>query len=301
MIGAPKVATVLWSGEMRDTAQLGPMLSSLKEQYMTRKTVREGFRSMPSYWSLLPMGGARVWGGLREELGGDGADEIAAGLLEAQRKAVLSWNGTGYPPDLRAVGREALLDSLPLRLRPQGGNWSGAGTESESESESNCSRSEDPERCDAADGKQSDGDTDTSLDWVGDSIEPMGTVSALDQEPGGSLLSRFVQLHDAEAGRQAGRQTTRTGAGAGAGRGKGSGRPTLIGGGAAGATAIDSGIGSPRSTVEKGHSQGVAGSIPGSASPDTADDRLPGPGMTLLPSSPSTLSSAAAGADGGGT
>lgn len=212
MMGAPKVATVLWSGEMRDTAQLGPMLSSLKEQYMTRKTLRDGFRSMPAYWSLLPMGGARLWGGLPGERDGDAAESIAASLLEAQREAVLAWNGTGAAPAMSAAH---LPDQVVAELRrtlsfDEIAESDGAGDRDDLLSGD--SREDDP---------QGDGSSERRVpSWVTKALEPGGTIASVDQVPGGTLFSRFAQLHDADVD---------SGSGAGAGEygsGQGAGEPT---------------------------------------------------------------------------
>jgi phospholipid:diacylglycerol acyltransferase len=59
-LGVPKAATALLSGEMSDTIFMGTV-GSLIEQFIGRKLRRDLWTTWGSLWSMLPMGGDRLW------------------------------------------------------------------------------------------------------------------------------------------------------------------------------------------------------------------------------------------------
>ena len=61
-LGCPKVISGIISGEMKDTAQLGPHGNSILEATFTRAERRDMFWSFYGLFSMLPKGGNRVWG-----------------------------------------------------------------------------------------------------------------------------------------------------------------------------------------------------------------------------------------------
>ncbi len=63
MLGVPKSVAALISGEMRDTAELAPVLNFLRHQLLfSNGDVQQLMRSFRSVPSMLPKGGTRVWG-----------------------------------------------------------------------------------------------------------------------------------------------------------------------------------------------------------------------------------------------
>ncbi|KAF1809380.1 LACT-domain-containing protein [Eremomyces bilateralis CBS 781.70] len=62
MLGALKGLTAVLSGEMRDTAQLNAFAVYGLEKFLSRHERADLFRAMPGISSMLPMGGAAVWG-----------------------------------------------------------------------------------------------------------------------------------------------------------------------------------------------------------------------------------------------
>ncbi|KAI3646840.1 hypothetical protein MP228_009768 [Amoeboaphelidium protococcarum] len=63
-LGVPKSVSTVLSGEMRDTAQLGWLMSSLLERFFTKKERSAIFRVWSGGSSMLPKGGNAVWGNL---------------------------------------------------------------------------------------------------------------------------------------------------------------------------------------------------------------------------------------------
>ena len=63
LLGVPKAASALLSGEMSDTIFMGPV-GTLVEQFISRKRRQELFSTWGSLWSMLPKGGDAVWGNI---------------------------------------------------------------------------------------------------------------------------------------------------------------------------------------------------------------------------------------------
>ena len=64
MLGAAKDLPAVLSGEMKDTAQLNAFAVYGLERFLSREERAEIFRAMPGISSMLPKGGAAVWGNL---------------------------------------------------------------------------------------------------------------------------------------------------------------------------------------------------------------------------------------------
>ncbi|KAH8819712.1 Lecithin:cholesterol acyltransferase [Xylogone sp. PMI_703] len=62
MLGALKDVPALFSGEMRDTAQMNAFAVYGLEKFLSRAERAELFRAMPGMSSMLPIGGEAVWG-----------------------------------------------------------------------------------------------------------------------------------------------------------------------------------------------------------------------------------------------
>ncbi|KAL6750042.1 Lecithin:cholesterol acyltransferase-domain-containing protein [Haematococcus lacustris] len=69
VLGVPKAITALLSGEMRDTAQLGPLASYLTANLVPRESRAKLFRSWASLMAMMPVGGPKpaapnppIWG-----------------------------------------------------------------------------------------------------------------------------------------------------------------------------------------------------------------------------------------------
>eukprot|EP01087_Luapelamoeba_hula_P011750 TRINITY_DN3236_c0_g1_i1.p1 TRINITY_DN3236_c0_g1~~TRINITY_DN3236_c0_g1_i1.p1 ORF type:complete len:763 (-),score=116.08 TRINITY_DN3236_c0_g1_i1:52-2340(-) len=62
LLGVPKAVPSLLSGEMRDTAQLGPLNTYLIDAFFTKRQRSEMFRSWGSIPIMFPKGGNRIWG-----------------------------------------------------------------------------------------------------------------------------------------------------------------------------------------------------------------------------------------------
>lgn len=60
LLGVPKAATALLSGEMSDTV-LGGTIGDMVEQFFGRRTRRDLWASWGSLWTMLPMGGDNLW------------------------------------------------------------------------------------------------------------------------------------------------------------------------------------------------------------------------------------------------
>ena len=61
-LGCPKVISGVLSGEMKDTAQLGPYGNTILETTFNREDRRDAFWSWHGIFSMIPKGGNRVWG-----------------------------------------------------------------------------------------------------------------------------------------------------------------------------------------------------------------------------------------------
>lgn len=61
-LGVPKTLPSIISGEMRDTAQLGYIMTSLLERFFTKAERAAIFRSWQGVHSMLPKGGNSIWG-----------------------------------------------------------------------------------------------------------------------------------------------------------------------------------------------------------------------------------------------
>lgn len=62
MLGVPKAVSSLFSGEMRDTAELNPVIQFIKDNWLSKGDLMKVFRSWRSIASLIPKGGDAVWG-----------------------------------------------------------------------------------------------------------------------------------------------------------------------------------------------------------------------------------------------
>lgn len=76
LLGVPKGIPSLYSGEMRDTAELGPMALAVKERIFPKRHVKALFRSYGSVAALLPLGGDKVWGGAIPDTSDDAIQDI---------------------------------------------------------------------------------------------------------------------------------------------------------------------------------------------------------------------------------
>lgn len=61
LLGVPKAASAILSGEMRDTSMMGP-LGDLVENFFGRRLRRDLISSWGSLWAMLPKGGEAIWG-----------------------------------------------------------------------------------------------------------------------------------------------------------------------------------------------------------------------------------------------
>ena len=61
LLGTPKALTSIFSGEMRDTAEMSPFETVL-ENYFGRSVRRNMFSTWGSLWSLMSKGGNGIWG-----------------------------------------------------------------------------------------------------------------------------------------------------------------------------------------------------------------------------------------------
>jgi phospholipid:diacylglycerol acyltransferase len=90
-LGMPKAVSTLISGEMRDTAILnelemtiGPLISTFVEKLIGNlEEVTLVFRSWSSLWSMLPIGGDFIWGGLSETSTKGAGDVVKDEILSA--------------------------------------------------------------------------------------------------------------------------------------------------------------------------------------------------------------------------
>lgn len=65
MLGAVKAVPALLSGEMRDTVQLNALAVQGLERFFARHERAEMLRAMPGIASMLPKGGATIWGDMQ--------------------------------------------------------------------------------------------------------------------------------------------------------------------------------------------------------------------------------------------
>ncbi len=81
-LGVPKAVSSLISGEMKDTAEMNPVLTYLKERVFTKLDIMNFLRSFRSVGGLLPKGGRCIWGE-----GNSAPDDqaISASFAEASR------------------------------------------------------------------------------------------------------------------------------------------------------------------------------------------------------------------------
>ena len=62
ILGVPKAASALLSGEMRDTAELNSVVDYIKENLVSASDLLRLFRSFGSISSMIPKGGDKIWG-----------------------------------------------------------------------------------------------------------------------------------------------------------------------------------------------------------------------------------------------
>lgn len=79
LLGVPKGIPSLYSGEMRDTAEMGAIAQAVKEQIMPRRHVKALFQSYGSVPAMLPLGGDTIWGKTAI------ADEDDASIVSSRR------------------------------------------------------------------------------------------------------------------------------------------------------------------------------------------------------------------------
>ena len=62
MLGVPKAAPALLSGEMRDTSRFIGVFGSMTEQFFGRRLRKDLWLTWGSLWAMLPKGGNAIWG-----------------------------------------------------------------------------------------------------------------------------------------------------------------------------------------------------------------------------------------------
>lgn len=62
MLGVPKAAPALLSGEMRDTSLFVGMFGSMIEEFFGRRLRKDLWNTWGSLWTMLPRGGSAIWG-----------------------------------------------------------------------------------------------------------------------------------------------------------------------------------------------------------------------------------------------
>mmetsp|Transcript_25232 Transcript_25232/g.35571 ORF Transcript_25232/g.35571 Transcript_25232/m.35571 type:complete len:726 (-) Transcript_25232:35-2212(-) len=101
LLGVPKSAPAILSGEMKDTSVLLGHFGSMVEQFFGRRLRKELWSSWGSLWSMLPKGGDAIWGS-----GADICDEnsdVQQGFLCASSD-----------PAEKSVRKRHELNSMPL-------------------------------------------------------------------------------------------------------------------------------------------------------------------------------------------
>lgn len=93
MLGTVKAVTAVLSGEMRDTAQLNAFAVYGLEKFLSKEERAEIFRAMPGLSSMLPIGGAAVWGNLTFAPDDKPGQVHSHGSLLNFRKH-MNWTGT---------------------------------------------------------------------------------------------------------------------------------------------------------------------------------------------------------------
>ncbi|KAH3759738.1 phospholipid:diacylglycerol acyltransferase [Pelomyxa schiedti] len=88
-LGAPKSVSALFSGEMRDTAHLGPLQGYLVDSLISKVQRRELFHSWRSLGALMPRGGNAIWGNLTHA-----PDDSTNGLMTNGRMFRFDHNNT---------------------------------------------------------------------------------------------------------------------------------------------------------------------------------------------------------------
>ncbi|PJF18753.1 Lecithin:cholesterol/phospholipid:diacylglycerol acyltransferase-like protein [Paramicrosporidium saccamoebae] len=88
-LGVPKSLSMIISGEMRDTAQLGQLESFLLEMLMSKKERLSLFRSWVGGSAMLPKGGDLFWGNGKKESLVDGSPDLDYGLVNMGEEIAL--------------------------------------------------------------------------------------------------------------------------------------------------------------------------------------------------------------------
>lgn len=94
LLGLPKAASALLSGEMKDTNALAPM-SGMIESLFGRKRRQELFSSWGSLWSMAPLGGDAIWGTAADVNCGEGKVHAGATCVNAKNE-----DGTRVTPSI---------------------------------------------------------------------------------------------------------------------------------------------------------------------------------------------------------
>jgi len=108
--GSPKGLVSWYSGQMGNLAAVNPLFGAMLEQYLPKRSLRELWRSFQSMTALLPMGGARVWGGrvgkggTRAPWSGWAAPRRGARRVGGSRQPAPGAAGDGVSPPWAANG-----------------------------------------------------------------------------------------------------------------------------------------------------------------------------------------------------
>lgn len=121
-LGVPKAMSMIISGEMRDTAQMGKFESILLEMLMSKKERLGLFRTWAGGFAMLPKGGNLFWGNGSVGTMADAPDGVDYGLINVQdedgegmRRIILSEEINSLlddyiPPGIRQVINETYSD-----------------------------------------------------------------------------------------------------------------------------------------------------------------------------------------------
>ena len=92
MLGVPKAAPALLSGEMRDTNRFIGVFGSMTEQFFGRRLRKDLWITWGSLWAMLPKGGNAIWG--------VGADIISNATLLSDEEPYCTEPSNGATPSL---------------------------------------------------------------------------------------------------------------------------------------------------------------------------------------------------------
>jgi phospholipid:diacylglycerol acyltransferase len=121
LLGLPKSISSLLSGEMKDTAELGDFLDSIRRALISRDDVAGAMRSFRSIPGMLPRGGRMVWGskndeamgflvGMRREASSSEESEVVFGAGEGNADQSLAAQAAAEPKN--ATGQHLHTDGV---------------------------------------------------------------------------------------------------------------------------------------------------------------------------------------------